>query len=113
RRAWGAARRGIRQRFHPAACLNGYRERSSLPESMAVIRILILLALLAVALALPATLSAQAPGVVVGAVRDALTGAPLPGVQVTAHPVEDSTAIRAGGLSDASGRFVISGLRPG
>ena len=78
-----------------------------------MIRICRLSALLALALLLPAGLSAQASGAVVGTVRDALTQEPLAGVQVTAHPQSDSSVIRAGGLTDASGRFAFSGLTPG
>ena len=56
---------------------------------------------------------AQANGAIAGIVHDGLSGEPLGNVQVLVRPEGDSTVVAAGGLTASSGRFSITGLRPG
>src|SRR5690606_27827076 len=76
----------------------------------------LLVALLTLALAAPPAGRAQQPagsGAIVGTVLDALTRRPLGNVQVTAHPAGDTATVAAGGLTDAAGRFTVTGLGAG
>jgi iron complex outermembrane recepter protein len=77
---------------------------------LGIVRVAALLLPLGVAAAPAAVAQQQA---IAGSVVDALTREPLANVQVTAHPASDSSFIVAGGLTDAAGRFSVSGLRPG
>ena len=73
---------------------------------------LLLGTLLALILPVPRNAAAQRTHTLSGRVVDSLDGAPLANVQIAVHPARDASIIVAGGLSDANGRFTVTGVRP-
>ncbi len=67
----------------------------------------------AVALVLPSSVLAQAPGAVAGRVRDAFTGRPVAGVEVRLVPLFDPEVVFASAVTSAAGRYRIGRVAPG